>query len=194
MFSDIVFCKDSFGLGFSRVYHASLVIPNNFKDLRKKVNKENGLVVVIGSQFNREVLSNKKVDILLSPHHGVVRDFLHYRNSGLNDVLCKLAKKNSVAIGFSFSEVLNSQGINRSLMLGRMMQNVRFCRKFKVPMVLASFAFEGFEMRAPKDLISFGVVLGMTPDEARKALSSINEIVGKKHSSASFVAEGVRAL
>ena len=30
------------------------------------------------------------------------RDFIHYRNSGLNQVLCKLAKKNDIAICFNF--------------------------------------------------------------------------------------------
>ncbi|MFH1211073.1 MAG: RNase P subunit p30 family protein [archaeon] len=194
MFSDVVFCKDCEDMGFSRVYHANLVVANNVKDLRKKVNKEFGLVVVLGSHLNRDVVSMKRVDILLSPHSGVVKDHLHSRNSGLNDVFCKLARKNGIGVGFSFADVLNSHGPERALMLGRMIQNVSFCRKFKVPMVLGSFAFEKSDMRPPKDLLSFGVMLGMTADEARKALSFIDEIIGRKHSSASFVAEGVRQL
>jgi len=194
MFSDIVFCKDFSEMGFSRVYHASLIVANNAKDLRKKVNKEFGLVVVQGSKLNRDVVSYRKVDILLCPHSGVLRDYLHSRNSGLNDVLCKLAKKNDVAVGFSFSEVLNAEGLERSLIIGRMMQNVSLCRKFKVPIVLGSFAFDKFEMRSPKDLLSFGVVIGMSPGEVNRALSHVDEIIARKHSSASYVAEGVREI
>ena len=51
------------------------------------------------------------------------------------------------------------------------MQNIRLCRKYKVKMVLASFATDKFEMRDARDLISFGVCLGMNPGEAKKALN-----------------------
>ncbi|MFH1332355.1 MAG: RNase P subunit p30 family protein [archaeon] len=194
MFSDIVFCKDFADVGFSRVYHANLIVANNAKDLRKKVNREFGLVVVMGSHLNRDALSNGRVDILLSPHSGVVRDYLHSRNSGLNDVLCKLAKKNNVAVGFSFSDVLNARSFERALILGRMMQNVALCRKFKVPMVLGSFAFDNLEMRPPKDLISFALLIGMTPAEANRSLSFVEDIIRVKHLSQSLVSEGVREL
>jgi len=194
MFSDIVFCRDFADVGFSRVYHANLIVANNARDLRKKVNKEFGLVVVMGSSLNRDALSNGKVDILLGPHSGVVRDYLHSRNSGLNDVLCKLAKKNNVAVGFSFSDVLNAHSFERALILGRMMQNVALCRKFKVPMVLGSFAFDKLEMRSPKDLVSFALLLGMSPAEAKRSLSFVEDIIRVKHLSQSVVSEGVRQL
>ncbi|MEM4245288.1 MAG: RNase P subunit p30 family protein [Candidatus Nanoarchaeia archaeon] len=194
MFSDVVFCKDFLELGFSKIYHANLIIANNAKDLRKKISKEFGLVVVLGSHLNRDAVSNRKVDILLSPHSGVSHDYLSSRNSGLNEVLCKLAKKNDVAVGFSFSEILNAERLDRSLILGRVMQNVMLCRKFKVPMVLGSFAFEKSEMRPPKDLISFGMSIGMTPGEAKKALTFVDEIVKSKHELKDFVSEGVKAL
>jgi ribonuclease P/MRP protein subunit RPP1 len=194
MVSDVVFCKDTSELGFSSVYHATLIVAHNAKDLRRKINKEFGLVVVLGSLINRDVVCNSKVDILLSPDSGVVKDYMHSRNSGLNDVFCKLARKNAVAVGFSFSDVLNSSGVERALIIGRMMQNVSLCRKFKVPMVLGSFAFDEFEMRSPRDLISFGLTIGMTPDEAKRALSYVDEIIRDKHLAQGIVSEGVRVL
>ena len=51
------------------------------------------------------------------------------------------------------------------------MQNVRLCRKYKVRMVLASFAHDPWEMRSAYDLLAFGQVLGMTPKEATVALN-----------------------
>ena len=35
---------------------------------------------------------------------------------------------------------------------------------------------------------------GMTPEEAKRSISYVDEIIASKHSSASFVSEGVRAL
>ena len=49
------------------------------------------------------------------------------------------------------------------------MQNIRFCRKFKVPMIVASFAKTPFEMRAPFELKAFFEVLGMTSKESAQA-------------------------
>ena len=62
----------------------------------------------------------------------------HHRSSGLNQVLCKLATRKKVRIGFSFSTILNSTGQKRAILLGRMMQNIRFCTKYKTPMKIAS--------------------------------------------------------
>ncbi len=195
MFSDIVFCKEANELGFSKVHSINLISANNQKQLRNKINKEPGLVVILGSPLNREVISNRKVDILVSPHSGIGRkDYLNSRNSGLNEILCKIARKNEVAVGLSFSEVLNSKGVDRALIIGRMMQNIVLCRKFKVQMVLASFASNESEMRAPKDLLSFGIVLGMNPGEAKKALSVTEEIINKKQLAKNIISEGIRSF
>ena len=51
--------------------------------------------------------------------------------------------------------------------MGRIMQNIRLCRKYNVSMVFASFAEAKWEMRSAKDLMSFAVLLGMTPKEAK---------------------------
>ena len=127
--------------------------------------------IVIGSddQKNRKAVENKNVDILMNPEKTRTTDFMHYRDSGLNQVLCKLAYQNKVAIGFNFNNVLKSK--NRSLILGKMMQNVRLCRKYKVAMVICSGANNEWELRPQEDLKCFGISIGMTPLEAKKALN-----------------------
>jgi len=82
------------------------------------------------------------------------------RRSGLNQVLCKLAAKNNVAIGFDFSYLLNSSGKERARILGRMSQNVRFCKKYKVKMVFSSFARNKYELRSENYLKIFSKILG----------------------------------
>ena len=127
------------------------------------------LVVVEGGD-NRFLVEQKTLDILLSPEKSIEKDFLHTRNSGLNQVLCRLAKQHNIAIGFSFGEVLRISQEQRAELLGRMMQNVRLCRKCKVNMVLGSFARNEFELRSRDSLYHFGICLGMKPEEAKKAL------------------------
>lgn len=133
-------------------------------DILQKVPKhrvpEKILVVQGGDDIvNREAVSSSNVDVLLDPHLGKRYDAMHYRDSGLNHVLCALAKEHNVAIGFSFSAVLHAY--NRAKLLGRMMQNIRLCRKYKVRMVIGSFAKNNDDIRNVKDMQAFFKVLGM---------------------------------
>ena len=131
---------------------------------------------------------NKRIDVVVSLERASGNDFIHYKNSGMNQVLCKLAKKNGIAIGFNFNDILIGKPF-----IGRMMQNVRLCRKYKVNMILASFASNIYEMRNPRDLISFGRCIGMTDKEAKDAVSTnIEEIMSKKQNKGKI--EGIRKL
>ena len=138
-------------------------------DVLSRIPKEKtkSIVVLQGGDdsINRLALSSRYVDILLDPHVGQRKDFMHQRNSGLNHVLCALAKENNVAIGFSFSSILRAT--QREKVLGRIMQNILLCRKYKISMVIGSFAKNSWELRNEKDLQAFFQVLGMTGKEVQ---------------------------
>ncbi len=138
------------------------VIEGSVKELRKEIMNKKGLIVVQGGDLdvNRFAVENKKVDILLSPEKNSKKDLMFSRRSGLNQVLCKLAAKNNVAVGFDFSYLLNSSGKQRARILGRMRQNVKFCKKYKVKMVFSSFARNKYELRSDDFLRVFSRVLG----------------------------------
>lgn len=195
MFTDLILCKEHFtDLGFDKVISVNIIEPATKKELRKKLKQESGLRVVLGSSNNRTVAETKKVDILLSPEKGVKRDSLHHRNSGLDTVICSLTKKNSIAIGFNFNDILTNEGTKRAEIIGRMMQNVWLCRKYKLRMVLGSFAKDKWQMRARNDLTSFGITLGMHPEEAKKSLEAINEILKEKKEKRFMIGEGIKQL
>jgi len=120
----------------------------------------NKIIIITGGsdKINRAAVSTKNVDILLDPHLGQRMDKMHQRDSGLNQVLLKLAKQNNVAISFSFKSVLNSK--DRVKDLGRIIQNITLCRKYKVKIVILEF-----ENRNRVDVNSLFKVLGMTAKE-----------------------------
>jgi RNase P/RNase MRP subunit p30 len=117
--------------------------------LRDEVKKCKGEAVVLGGndKLNRLALEIKKIDVLLSPEANDKEDNVHYRKSGLNQVLCKLAKQNDIAIGFDFARLLRSQGKERGKILGKMFFNYKICKKYGVKMVFSSFAKDKFELR-----------------------------------------------
>ncbi len=153
----------------NRVY-VDLVSPKKISEV-KKISPSNKIIVIktTNDDISRSCLENKNIDILLGLESCNSRDFIHYRNSGLNQVLCKLAKKNNVAIGFSFNDILNNE--KKEIVLGRMMQNVMLCRKYKLKIVIGSFASKDIEIKNKSELMSFGKVIGMNGSEIRQSLN-----------------------
>jgi len=82
--------------------------------------------------------------------------------------MARIAHDKDKIIGFSFSSVLNSD--KKSKIMGRMMQNIRLCRKYKVKTYLGSFAHSPSELRARHDLKAFFICLGMHASEAKESL------------------------
>jgi hypothetical protein len=80
-------------------------------------------------------------------------DFIFHRNSGMNQVLAKIAKENNISVGFSFSGFKKAK--NKAVVLGRMRQNMMLCRKYSVKTIVASFAFSPGELASGSELTSF---------------------------------------
>jgi len=138
-----------------------------------KAKKLTNLVIYKSTGNDRQVIEKSKQSIVFGLEIIAARDSMHSRNSGLNQVLCKLVNKNNIIIGFSFSSLLNTDGKLRSQILGRMMQNIRLCRKYKVKTAIASFAEKPYDMRPCPDLKSVLISLGMHPAEAHDSLENM---------------------
>ena len=79
--------------------------------------------------FNRKALENKKTtELILS--HNQNKDMLYQRNSGLNQVLCKIAKKNDITLTIDFKE-LKGDKKEQAITLSRIMQNIKLIKKYK---------------------------------------------------------------
>lgn len=119
----------------------------------------------------RQFIERPGVSLVYDTESSHPRKFMHHRGSGLNQVLCRMAAEKETAIGFNLSRILMAKPVERSRLMGCMRQNIHLCRKYKVMMRLASFARNPFLMRAPHDVLSFGVSLGMHPAEAKASLT-----------------------
>ncbi len=154
--------------------------------------KHADLVIVKNSPGNRAVFESKKADMLFELENNPVNDFMHHRNSGLNQVLCAIAHKNKVVVAFSFNSILNSREPAREL--GRMMQNAMLCRKYKVDMAVVSFATTPYEMRDLNDLAAFARLIGV--QNAKHSLNVIQQKIlsNRKKQSPNYIQEGVKLV
>ena len=146
---------------------STLIEAKNLKELRSKLVNARGIIIVSGGNefINRFALEDKRVDILLNPEKNTDKDFMHARNSGLNHILCNIANKNSKGIGVNFNYLLDMGEHERIRTLGRIMQNIKLCRKYKVNVFIVNIIKKWSDERSTKDLKSFATVLGLDINE-----------------------------
>ncbi len=180
MFVDIVFNKDnevmslSKKLGFSNIYTIEKYNNNhkaNFVLLEadelnkiKEVSKQYSLVFVDDSNnLTRAIIENKDVDCLVMNE-----------NTNLNQVILKIMQTNKVFLVIPFNKILNSGNNLRIKILNKIKNAIKLARKYKVKIIVCSFASNIYELRSLRDLISFNVVMGMTGKEAKEAFSNLD--------------------
>ncbi|MFZ5955250.1 MAG: RNase P subunit p30 family protein [Nanoarchaeota archaeon] len=146
------------------------------KEIRKIVESlkhEKKLIAVLArdNEHNRRMLETCKINYLVFPEGNYIekKDTLRQRDSGLNHVLAKIAKENNISIVINFSEVLKWNEIERAKILGRIMQNIRICRKVRCKIKIATFAESKEQLRNVYDLKAFAFSLGMSSQQANDA-------------------------
>lgn len=136
-----------------------LIKENDFTKARGEIRKNPGKKIIFSSdddELNRKILEKENINFLLI-NQSNRKDGMKQRNSGLNHVLAKIAKKNNIEIGINLDEIINSGKAKKSDILARVRQNVELCNKNKLKM-----KFISFENKKDKyDLKSLGLVLGM---------------------------------
>lgn len=138
-----------------------VISTNDFNSFRKelKIIKARERRKLIGftsadDELNRKILEKEKIDFFM-PLLFYRKDKAKQRDSGFNQVMAKIAKKNSVSIGISLNEIINSNGKNKFEILARIRQNIKLCNKNKIKMIFLG------DDRDIHDLKSLGLVLGM---------------------------------
>jgi len=124
-------------------YNAILIKTENVEMLRRIIDKAANYfdIFVLGTndKINRAALEHKKVKALVSPEYNRKFDYTSYRNSGMNHVLCKIARNNDKTIIENFSEFLAREKKDRATWLGRILQNARLCKKYKAKFIVTQF-------------------------------------------------------
>lgn len=133
----------------------------------------------------RAILSNRNVDFIYNISSIRGREHTHYRKSTLNQVLAKLALENNISYFVNFNRLLNEK--NRIKLMGRVSQNIKIFQKFKVPILIGSFAESELDLRKYADLVSFARYLGA------KKIDSLEEfIIDRKDPN--FIKKGLRIV
>ena len=129
--------------------------------IKKKINENKDKTIIFTSEnddLNRKILEKQSIDILLL-NQAKRKDKQKQRNSGLNQVLAKIAKKKNITIGINLDEIIESKGKSRSLILARVKQNIKLCNKNKIAMKF--IMLKDKNKRNSHNLKALATVLGM---------------------------------
>jgi len=135
-----------------------LIQETDFEKARTKIKQNKGKIIIFSGEddeLNRKILEKEQINILLL-NQSKRKDWQKQRNSGFNQVLAKIAKKNKVKIGINLDEILSSDSKAKAEILARIKQNIKLCNKSKLEMI-----FLGKASRDAYDLKSLGLALGM---------------------------------
>ena len=130
-----------------------------FEKARKQIleNKDKKIVFTSDDdELNRKIIEKIPVNILLINQAGR-KDFQKQRNSGFNQILAKIAKKNNITLGINLDEIIESKEKTKAQILARVQQNIKLCNKNKLQMAFVSKKYK----RNSYDLKALGSVLGM---------------------------------
>lgn len=137
----------------------NLLTQTNFSKLKDEVKKNKDKTLIFSGnddELNRKVLEKLPIQILLI-NLAKRKDRMKQRDSGLNQVLAKLAKKNNIVIGINLDEIIKSEKKQKAEILSRVRQNIKLCNKYKVRMKFISIK----EKKDSYDVKALGLVLGM---------------------------------
>jgi len=99
------------------------------------------------------------------------KDSLHHRSSGLDSTSAKLCAEHGVLVAINLALLRTLDPV----ILGRTMQNITFCRRYKAHMCVISNATRSDELPHAPDVHGLLVSLGMSQGEASKALTALGE-------------------
>src|SRR3990167_10908509 len=130
----------------------------DFSKARDLIRKNRGKKLVFSSdddELARKILEKEDVQIYM-PILFHRKDRQKQRESGLDHVMAKIAKKKNILIGINLREIISARGTKKAEILARISQNIKICNKNKLKMV-----FLKTKERNSYDLKSLGLVLGM---------------------------------
>ena len=138
---------------------------SNLNEARKQIQvlkKENKPIIVRAQspEFNRKIFENSDVDTVIGLEDHDRKDRLKQRDSGLNEVHCKLARKNNIKIAIDLNQLKKQTPKNKAIILSRIIQNIQLCKRTKTQII--------FIPKQPKqDTLAFFTSLKGSTEQAK---------------------------
>lgn len=152
-------------------------LDSSYIGIINSLNNDFDIIIGFGglNKINRFFLEKTNIDYLQDPHNSFYKvklDFIHHFNSGLNHILCKLAKEKNIDFIFSLNFIKNNNNFYISKELGRVRQNIKFARKYNIDIVFNIINNE-FNFKNKKQLFFISYILGLDTFQTKNMYISL---------------------
>ncbi len=173
-------------------------LENSSIGIINQLKQEFDLVIGLGgtNKINRFFLENTQIDFLADPHNSISKlkiDFIHHFNSGLNQVLCKIAKEKKIGLLFSlnFTEE-RTKNILREF--GRINQNVRFARKYGLPIYINFIVERKEHVKSINQIKAMSSIFDVSNEQRMQTVNVLEQRVKENRfkKSPDYISDGIR--
>lgn len=156
--------------------------PPKLRDEIKRHRDETDILIVRGGDeaLNRAAVDTEGLDVLLQPVQ-------------FNHVLARIAVDNSITIGFNIGSIIRMRGEPRVRELIIMRTNLKYARKYSLPVILTSDARSPYDLRSPREMAALASLFGMTMKEAVDAMSVTPSWILKRKCR-DYIREGIEII
>ncbi len=143
----------------------SIINTLDIEKARKMIREAKSKPIIVKAQdneFNRKILEYGKFDILLDVESGSKKDSLKQMDSGLNEIIARIATKNNITIGLDLKEISNLDKKQKAITLARSSQNLKILRKTKTKLKALNY-------KDKIDVFSLLLSLGASSQQAKQA-------------------------
>ncbi|WP_255195719.1 RNase P subunit p30 family protein [Halorarius litoreus] len=149
--------------------------------------EERTLLLVHGGDttINRFACEQPEVDVLAHPMRG---------DGDVNHVLAKAAAENGVRFEFDLGPVLRDDGGSRVRVIKGLRKLRELVETYDVPYVVSANPTSHLELRAPRELVAVGEVVGFDAEQIREGLREWGRLAARNRDrlSEEFLEPGVR--
>jgi RNase P/RNase MRP subunit p30 len=176
-------------------------IESFFNNIITNLHKNFDLVIGLGglNKVNRYFIENTKVDFLLDCHNSKFKikfDFLHHFNSGLNHIVCKLAKSKNTNFMISLNFLNNYKSIIFQKEIARINQNLKFFKKYKLNCHLFYFIEKKEDIKTELKLKQILEIFKISKIQIKVNQNILKNQINKKRfeKSSKFICEDIKLI
>lgn len=180
-------------ISLGKIENSTIGTINNFK---------NHFDIVIGlgglNKVNRFFVESTQIDFLQDPHNTLFlgkMDFIHHFNSGMNHILCKLAKEKNIGLINSLNFTYGKKFFIPKE-IGRINQNLKFARKYDINSIINFIVKYPAQIKTKEELLGIMSFFDLSTKQKKASFqileNKINENNFKK--SQNYISNGIEII
>jgi RNase P/RNase MRP subunit p30 len=143
-----------------------MINTSDINEAKKQISHSDKPIIIQSKDpaFNRKIIEYGKFDVILNIEKSAERFSLRQKDSGLNEILSRIAAKNKIAIGIDLEEIRSLNRKEKAQRFEKIIQNIKICRKTDTKIKI-------FNYKSEKQAQSLLISLGASSQQAKYAIT-----------------------